>query len=61
MTMVRKMELLKMMLFTGNRNLGNMMAYSSLEWENGHWNTEIDELVENNWVRNYKMLPLAIQ
>ena len=39
MTMVRKMELLKMMLFTGNRNLGNIMAYSSLSWENGHWNT----------------------
>jgi hypothetical protein len=39
MTMVRKMELLKRILFIGNRNLGNIMAYNSLEWENGHWNT----------------------
>ena len=50
MTMVRKMELLKMMLFTGNRNLGKIMAYNSLEWEKGHWNTEINS--EQNIARD---------
>jgi hypothetical protein len=37
-----QMELLKMMLLTGLRNLGKSKAYSSLLESNGHWNTEIE-------------------